>query len=486
MQRAKISAEFSKNNLLVSSEGFEKIIKEKIDVAKVILAAKEKNVWLVTDEFLQEFVVEPPKEEKEEKVEIIRKGRDIPAKDIEADIKIDTDSDVTGKSTSEGVIENFVEYFNQKYTELARILRGRPNLRDATLIKNVSDAAPVSVIGMVLAKRESKRGFRFLDIEDPSGQLTVLISQDKDHLVRIYDSTVTDEVIGVSGRMHKDLLIAEEIMQPDIPVNHKPNTAEEDVCLACLSDMHVGSYLFLEKEFNSFLKWLAGDGNRNDLSGRIKYITIAGDLVDGIGIYPNQEYDLALPDIYKQYDMLGRFLERIPDYIEVIIAPGNHDAVRRAEPEPQLPRDICAPLYDLSNVHMVGNPARVKLHGVDTLVYHGDSMDSLISGIGTLSYSKPETAMIEYLKRRHLAPVYNDIAPETKDYMVIKDVPDIFHCGHVHANGYTIYRGVHVINSGTWQGQTKYQERQGHMPTPARLPVMNLENHEVTVLHFGG
>jgi DNA polymerase II small subunit len=111
----------------------------------------------------------------------------------------------------------------------------------------------------------------------------------------------------------------------------------------------------------------------------------------------------------------------------------------------------------------------------------------IIGNLSECSYSRPETAMIEYLKRRHLIPMYgvDGIAPEKTDYMAIKDVPDILHCGHVHTNGYANYHGVHVINSGTWQSKTKYQEQLGHVPTPARVPVMNLQNHEVNILYFG-
>jgi len=178
-------------------------------------------------------------------------------------------------------------------------------------------------------------------------------------------------------------------------------------------------------------------------------------------------------------------IEQIPDYIEVVMVVGNHDAVRRAEPEPTLDKDIGAPLYEIPNVHVVGNPAMVSAHGIKTLIYHGDSMDGVIGHLSGLSYTAPEKAMTEYLKRRHLAPLYHDISPENKDYMIVRDIPDIFHGGHVHANGYAKYRGVHLVNAGTWQAQTKYQERLGHHPTPARVPVMNLSNQDVMVLHFG-
>ena len=114
-------------------------------------------------------------------------------------------------------------------------------------------------------------------------------------------------------------------------------------------------------------------------------------------------------------------------------------------------------------------------------------MDSLISSISTLSYSKPETAQIEYLKKRHLSPIYGNreqTAPEEKDLMAIESVPDIFHCGHVHKNGYADYRGVKVINSGTWQAQTDFQQQQGHMPTPCKVPILNLNSMNLKVVSF--
>ena len=43
--------------------------------------------------------------------------------------------------------------------------------------------------------------------------------------------------------------------------------------------------------------------------------------------------------------------------------------------------------------------------------------------------------MKHLLRARHLSPIYGSqtpIAPEMEDLLVIEDVPDIFHVGHVH------------------------------------------------------
>src|SRR3546814_3291646 len=57
------------------------------------------------------------------------------------------------------------------------------------------------------------------------------------------------------------------------------------------------------------------------------------------------------------------------------------------------------------------------------------------------------------------------ISPEKDDMMVITEVPDIFHSGHVHVMDVQNYRGTLIVNSGTWQDQTPFQQTMGIMPT---------------------
>jgi DNA polymerase II small subunit len=92
------------------------------------------------------------------------------------------------------------------------------------------------------------------------------------------------------------------------------------------------------------------------------------------------------------------------------------------------------------------------------------------------------------LQSRHLAPVYGGktpLSPENRDFLVIERAPDIFHSGHVHVLGYTNYRGVLVVNSGGWQEQTDYMRRLGLIPTPGKVPIVNLQTLEPTVISFG-
>jgi DNA polymerase II small subunit len=63
--------------------------------------------------------------------------------------------------------------------------------------------------------------------------------------------------------------------------------------------------------------------------------------------------------------------------------------------------------------------------------------------------------------------------------MVIDQVPDVLHSGHVHTFGELDYRGTLLINSGTWQGQTDYQSNMGLEPTPSVIPVVDLSSMKV-------
>jgi DNA polymerase II small subunit len=104
-----------------------------------------------------------------------------------------------------------------------------------------------------------------------------------------------------------------------------------------------------------------------------------------------------------------------------------------------------------------------------------------------MSNNNPEKAMRLLLQSRHLAPIYGGkttLSPETKDFLVMERVPDIFHAGHIHALGYCNYRGVLVVNSGGWQEQTDYMQKLGFNPTPGKVPVVNLQTLESKVIPF--
>jgi DNA polymerase II small subunit len=493
LDKKQITKKAAEYGLMLSSAGLNKIAELGVDYEALFRTARESGEWFINPEYIERThsadrknVCEPHTEAETAFEDAKPRACDIPSR-----LAIHKESDVSGKSTCSGTIEDFIRYFNIRYENTKSVIQERVEYKSVLTIDEVKkdrEKNKQRIVCMVKGKRESNKGYRFLDVEDPTGELTVLVSDKNDATKSLYERILVDEVIGMEGVLAGELFIADEMTQPDIPINHARRFADEEVYAAFISDIHVGSYLFLEKEFQSFVDWLNGRGNKRDVAERIKYIFIAGDMVDGIGIYPDQERELTIPDIKKQYEFLAMILEEIPKHIEVIMCMGNHDASRNAEPQPKVDEDVAGRLYGMQNVHICGNPVRVAAHNVEFLMYHGTSMDTIIGSLSGCTYARPESAMVEYLKRRSLVPTYgqDSIAPEDKDYLFIGEIPDVFHCGHVHTNGYSQYRGVTIINSGTFQAKTAYQEKLGHQPTPAIVPVMNLQNHEVMMLDFSG
>ncbi|MFA6530242.1 MAG: DNA-directed DNA polymerase II small subunit [Candidatus Micrarchaeia archaeon] len=406
------------------------------------------------------------------------------AAEYSADIKTSHTRDVTGKSRSTGEIEDFIEYFRSRYQKLSKMLHGPSKYPYADLgemKKHLNQT--VKAIVLVSEISQTKKGNILLQVEDMTGSFKVVISKSrgKEKLFEKAGNVILDDVIAIIGKVFEPYIIAEDIEWPDLPITREKKTCENDLATAYLSDIHFGSRYFLEKYFELFTEWLNGKGEQKELAGKVKYVVVAGDIIDGIGIYPNQEKELIIKDVSKQYAMFDDFISRIPDYIEVIIAPGNHDAVRRGEPMPSIGKDLIT-----SDVTSLGNPATVSIEGIKHLVYHGTSIDSIIATLPNMSYNHPEKVMVEYLKRRHLSTIYggNLIIPEKVDYLAIEEEPDVLHCGHVHKNGYALYRGTVVINSGTFQDRTEFQVKQGHVPTPAMVPVYEMKQGILKTLDF--
>jgi len=417
------------------------------------------------------------------------------AKEMEADIEVIEDPTNTVRST--GDIDDFRKYFRDRYARIGHILKQRLDARDAVSINAALDVplnSPVKTLGIVTDIRERKNVI-LIQIEDYEGAVTILVPPSVEKMVyekaqRIF----LDQVICVQGkRGSEDLIIATDFINPDIP-EKTVRTAKSTVYAALISDLHVGSNKFLEDSFNRFIRWLSGrEGNsrQREVAGSVKYIVICGDIVDGIGVYPDQEKELMITDVYEQYEKAAKIIQNIPDYIEVVIIPGNHDATRQALPQPAIPRKYSEPIYEARRIRMLGDPARVRLHGVEFLLYHGRSLDDVIGTIPEVTYRNLDksvsSAMRYLLKVRHLAPIYGKktpIAPEPRDFLVIDTPPDVFHAGHVHVAGYEMYRGTLIVNSGTWQGQTEYQKKMSLEPTPGIVPIVDLSTLQVVPVNF--
>ncbi|MEM3718740.1 MAG: DNA-directed DNA polymerase II small subunit [Candidatus Bathyarchaeia archaeon] len=413
------------------------------------------------------------------------------AKEVEA--KINIIENPGDKLSSAGTLGDYLEYFRDRFKRVEKLLRQRIDAQSAASIIEALKApagAKLKIIGMITEKRESNQRI-FLTVEDLYANATVLVPNNASQETRKKATMLLlDQVVCLSvTKIRGNLLIAEDIMLPDIPQKTQ-NKAPVPVYAVLTSDMHMGSVKFQRKAFERFISWLNGKyGNEEmrKIASHVKYVLIAGDIVDGIGVYPNQVKELAVKDVYEQYRLAAKLIGQIPEYIEVIIIPGNHDAPRKALPQPPISEDYLEPMQETRKICSLGDPCYLSLHKVEVLMYHGRSLDDVISTVPGLEYKQPEKAMTLFLQGRHLAPIYGGktpISPENKDFLVIERVPDVFHAGHIHTLGYSNYRGVIIVNSGCWQEQTEYMRRLGLVPTPGLVPVLNLQTLNLQLIPF--
>ena len=415
--------------------------------------------------------------------------------------------DPTSKVNSIEVEENgFLKLFRSRYEKSLKILAMRPDSKrikkiekikqeynkkrsvntsnrrndEESIHNNPSNAETILLAGLLMSRRQQKSMVE-ITIDDMSGALLAVATTDD---VRNQVSMLAlDQMVMLeieSQKRGRQNYLIRNVISPEIP-EHIPNKSGSESYVLLTSDLHVGSKYFMEAEFLRFVEWLSLD---DDIGSKVKFLCIAGDIIDGVGIYPNQDKELKEIDANKQLMYAMRLLDQIPKHIEIFIIPGNHDLGRRA-----LPQSSLSPFVDRStdNFHMIGNPSLIKLDGVKLLMFHGQSLDDIIATTPGLSYSRPADAMKILLKARHLCPTYGErtpIAPEEEDMLVISEVPDIFHAGHVHIIDVGRYRNTLIVNSGAWQSQTRYQQTMGIMPTPGIAVLINLSTLQLFQKNF--
>jgi DNA polymerase II small subunit len=417
---------------------------------------------------------------------IPQKNRSIPARDKGIPLKVLDDEPAQPASDAQG----FLEYFQSRYDRLETILKRRVDVKDAISIEQALKLplkTKLKTTGIITEKRT--RGNKlFIELEDRHSAISVMASDEE--IIRHGLELQEDQVIAVEAvKYTDDLLIANNWIWPDVP-NNTPRRSPEPLYAALLADVHVGSKYFRGDYFDKFIDWMnleLGPPQSRDAAARVKYIVIAGDIVDGVGIYPEQLDELTITDIREQYKVAAELLKQLPDYVEIVVTPGNHDATRHSMPQPPIPKEYAKELYDDSRVKMLPSPCRLNLNGVEVLVEHGKGLDDILSSTPGYEFNHPIKAMELLFRCRHLAPRYGQstpIAPERTDRLVIGSIPDVMLMGHIHINETKRYKGVTLVSAGSWQDQTPFQKRMKIEPTTGVATIFDLQTHQTLDLDF--
>ena len=400
--------------------------------------------------------------------------------DGEHQVEFEILSDPTGKITSAEGVEGYGALFASRFDKLKQIMSDRPEskkVRDIASIKSVTKTNDELYVWGLVSDRKSDRNITKITLEDPTSSMEIVVFEGE--LKDAADTLLMDQFAMFKIIPAKNGgFFAKDILLPDIP-EHTTNRSKTETYAVFLSDLHVGSKFFMEDELLDFINWVS---SADPIARKIRFVVIGGDLIDGVGVFPGQDKTLSQLTTEAQLQKTFEVLDKIPRHIKVFLISGNHDAGRKALPQPAIPKMYNSELWDRENFFMLGNPSMVSLNGVKVLMYHGQSIDDVVRTTPGVSYDKPAAVMRHFLKARHMSPIYGSrtpIAPETEDMMVIDDVPDIFHSGHVHFVGLDMYKGVLIINSGAWQRQTDFQESVGITPTPGMAIIVNLQTMKV-------
>ena len=348
-------------------------------------------------------------------------------------------------------VSSFVAYYKIRYNYLRKILQARSDLSSVVSVnrlRNKRKGEKVSTIGLVYSKEFTKNGHVIVELEDVTGMVKVLIMKTKDELYSEGRDVVCDELIGITGVMGDGLVFADKIFFPEFPKNNILKKGEVEEYAAFISDVHVGSDVFLEDDFLKFISWVNGNyGNKEqrEKGSKVKYLFVVGDVADGVGVYPGQESNLKISDITEQYNKLAELFSMIRKDVHIIACGGDHDALRLAEPQPCFDKLIAEALWNLDNVTLVTNPSFVNIGatknfgGFDVLLYHGRSFSYFIDVLDSVreagGYDGIDYLLKLLLKKRHLAPSHEStltVVDTEEDALLIENVPDFFAVGHIH------------------------------------------------------
>jgi len=401
-------------------------------------------------------------------------------------------------------VSDFVEHYKIRYNFLRKLLQNRIDLSDTISINrafNKMERERISLIGLVYSKEITKNNNIMLELEDPTGIIKVLITSNKQEVYKKAQDLVLDEVIGITGNMGNRIVFVNDLFFPESPINgNNLKKSENEEYVAFISDLHYGSSKFLGDEFLKFIKWINGEtgsSQQKEVAKSVNYLFIVGDIVDGIGVYPGQDEELDVHELSLQYSGFANLLKKIRGDIQIIICPGNHDAIRLAEPQPLFDKKLAKSLYELNNVIIVTNPALINIgsyngfKGFDVLMYHGYSFDYYIDQIESIrfggGYDRGDLVMKFLLQKRHLAPSHTStlfLVDPKRDNLIIEEIPDFFVSGHLHKSSISQFGKTTMICGSCWQSRTAFQDKVGHHPEPCRVPIVNLKTRDVKLMKF--
>ena len=392
------------------------------------------------------------------------------------------------------VVKDFVNHFRYRYEAIRSFLEKKDFENLTSLRKIGPNRGSYTVIVMVSSIRTTKNKNIFIEVEDLTGNAICLVNQNKKELFEKAKDILVDDIIAINVTGTNEMLFANDVFYPEAALEEK-KYSEFDEFIAFAGDLHAGSTMFLEKNMLKFIKWLngsEGDSEQRAMALKVKYLVFNGDNIDGVGVYPGQDKFLTEKTSVGQYKKVEEILKLVRKDVQIIMCPGQHDAVWIGEPQPMIVERYAEGLHNLENLHLVPNPALIELDsGFKMLMYHGASINRFIDEIPYIrtnhGHMSPTVSVKEMIKRRHLAPMHGqiDYIPcENEDPLVMHQVPDIFTTGDQHRVEVATHNNILLVAGSCWQSITPFEEKVGNVPDPCKVPLFNLKTRQIKILDF--
>ena len=397
-------------------------------------------------------------------------------------------------------IETFRQLFLNRYEQLSTILKNNIKEQFPLLNQNLTkEQIPKDIngilIGMVQDTRVLTTNKFVIQLENPKSEILTrcVMVQDSESFPG-YRDILRDSVIGIIGVLPKNFqggyitaFWGKDIIRPGFQPKEFRSTTDSHKILF-VSDIHFGSQNFVRSVFAKLIKFLTLndlDSQFQKLASEISTLMIVGDLVEGVGLFPDQKSDILYHSLQAQYDGLSVLLRDIPKNINIIVIPGEHDATQIPNPQPAIDKKIAKGLLELPNLESFGNPIRLSIENMSILAFHGQKNEVLFEKHLHLDPINPIIGIQHLLEYRHLYPEYgsfNPITPFKRDYLVIDEIPDVVVSGHFHQAHFKEYKGVKIITCGSFQREEHKRSKDKLNTYLGVFPVLDTHTGEVEML----
>jgi DNA polymerase II small subunit len=408
--------------------------------------------------------------------------------------------DIPDRSSDKPNIETFRQLFLNRYEKLSNILKTNISEQNSILRQILSDEEiPTDKSGILLGMVQDTRVLHtnkfVIQLENPESNILTrcVMVQDSESFPE-YREILRDTVVGIEGVLPKNYQGGEitafwgrDVIRPSFnPIDFKSTT--ESYKILFISDIHFGSNNFIRSIFAKLIQFLSLQKltpQNEELASKIGTLMIVGDLIEGIGLFPDQKDEIVYHSLQSQYEGLSILLQEIPKDIEIIIIPGEHDATQIPNPQPAIDKQIGKTLLTLPNLRNHGNPLRLTIEDMTILAFHGQGHEILFEKHFDADPLNPIRGIKDLLEYRHLFPEYgsfNPITPFKRDYLVINEIPNVVVSGHFHQAHFEEYKGVKILTCGSFQREENKKTKDIINASLGRFPILDTQTGQVEMI----